>query len=123
MTDTVLPDGFEALEPFMAWNLATADARQSKRRTSSAEEIRIFYDGILPHLDAILKEVDRFPLGALPPSHHAIYNLALALAEVAPHIELYKGDPAVPFSFDEPRMIAGHGVQETWRGKRPLAGD
>lgn len=123
MTDTVLPGGFEALAPYLDWNLATADERQARRRTSSAEDLRAFYDGVLPHLEAMLEEVDRFPLGRLPESHRAIYNIALAVAEVAPHLELYHGDPAVPFSFEEPRMIAGHGGQETWRGKRPLAGD
>lgn len=104
----------------MDWNLATANERQNKRRSSSAEDIRTLYDGVHPHLEAILEEVDRFPLGELPESHRPIYNLALVLAEVAPHVELYKGDPAVPYAFEESRMIAVHGDQETWRGKSPM---
>lgn len=51
-----------------------------------------------------------------------MFKLALSLAEVAPHVELYGGDPAVPHSFTEDRMIAAHGRQETWRGLSPMAG-
>jgi len=29
---------------------------------------------------------------------------------VAPHIELYRGDPKVPYSFDEARFVADHGA-------------
>lgn len=96
MTQTTLPTGFEDLSLCLDWNLPTADQRQRKRQASSAAELRTFYDRMLPRLSDALAEVDRFPLGALPESHHALYNLALSLAEVAPHIELYSGSPASP---------------------------
>ena len=47
----------------------------------------------------------------LPPDPQRLFYLAFALAEVAPHIELYRGDPNVPHSFDEERFIAAHGEQ------------
>ena len=50
-----------------------------------------------------------FPLGELPPASARLFHLALSLAEVAPHIELYGGDPKVPYSFDEARFVADHG--------------
>lgn len=122
MTDTVLPDGFEDLAPFLDWALPTADERQSRRRMATPRDLKAFYDAVLPRLEAILSEVDRYPLGALPQSHRAIFDIALSLAEVAPHIELYGGAPGVPFAFDESRFVAVHGKQETWRGLCPAAG-
>ncbi len=117
----VLPAGFEQLSACLDWNLATADERQRKRQGSTAGDLRAFYDIMLPRLADALAEVDRFPLGALPESHHALYNLALSVAEVAPHIELYSGSPGVPYAFEEARFVAVHGAQATWRGLGPMA--
>lgn len=116
-----LPRGFEDLSRCLDWDLATADERQRKRLQSSAAELRALYDTVLPRLGEMLSEVDRFPLGELPASHHALYNLALSLAEVAPHIELYSGAPGVPYAFEEARFVAAHGGQQTWRGLPPMA--
>jgi hypothetical protein len=120
MTDNLLPSGFEALAPFLDWNLATANQRQAKRLASRREDLRAFYDATLPLVPAILAKADEYPLGELPPAIQPIYNLALSLAEVAPHIELYRGDPGVPYAFEEGRFVAIHGDQETWRGRAPM---
>jgi hypothetical protein len=120
MTNHMLPPGFEDIEPFAAdWALDTQDERYVKRRNSSAEEIRSFYDAMLRHIEKILDEVDRFPIGTLPESHRPLYAMALSLAEIAPHVELYRGNPLVPYSFEEGRMRSWHGDQPTWQGKRP----
>jgi len=116
-----LPPGFEGLTPLLDWNLETADARQLKRRTSSRDQLRAFYDAILPHMDAILAVIDKYELGKLPPSHQPLFNMALALAEIAPNMELYRGNPAVPYSFEEGRFVAHHGNQPTWKGLPPTA--
>jgi len=50
-----------------------------------------------------------------PPEQHLLY-LTLSLAEVAPHVELYRGDPRVPFSFEEERFIAEHGTAPNFNG-------
>ncbi|WP_150292785.1 hypothetical protein [Sphingobium estronivorans] len=121
MTQAELPAGFEDLSTCLDWNLPTADQRQKKRQASSRAELRAFYDQMLARLPDALAEVDRFPLGQLPESHHALYNLALSLAEVAPHIELYAGSTGVPYAFEEGRFIAVHGGQDTWRGLSPMS--
>lgn len=121
MTEPTLPPAFADLAPFLDWALPTADERQTKRRHASREALKAFYDALLPRLEAILAEVDKYPLGSLPESHHAIYDMALALAEVAPHVELYGGSPGVPYAFEEGRFIAVHGAQPTWRGLHPMA--
>ena len=122
MTEPTLPAAFADLAPHLGWALSGADARQAKRRGSSRQDLRDFYDAVLPRLEAILAEVDRHPLGGLPESHRALYDIALSLAEVAPHIELYGGSPGVPYAFEESRFVAVHGDQPTWRGLAPMAG-
>jgi hypothetical protein len=118
-----LPEAFADLTPFLAdWALASADERQARRRTATRAQLRGFYDAMLPRINAILTELDAHPLGSLPQSLHALYYLALALAEVAPHIELYGGSPAVPYAFEETRFVAVHGAQDTALGLPPAAG-
>lgn len=116
-----LPQGFEDLTPFLGWNLETPDERQAKRRQSSTEELRVFYHSLLPRMNEILERLGRYELGRLPETDRTLFNLALALAEIAPNVELYDGDPGVPYSFEEDRMIAAHGRQPTWRGLPPMA--
>lgn len=116
-----LPEKFADLLPFMDWSLHNADLRQQKRRESTTEEMQTFYDAILPRIEDILAVVNEYKLGELPEEYRALYDMALSLAEIAAHVELYKGDPAVPFAFEESRMIAVHGQHATWWGKAPNA--
>lgn len=118
-TGMTVPPGFEALLPFAKWNLATADERTITRRAATKEELKEFYDGVLPHVEAILNECDRYVLGTLPESHRGIFNLAVSLAETAPHVEFYRGEPGVPYAFEEARMIAVHGSDQTWQALPP----
>ena len=69
----------------------------------------------------ILAEVDKYPLGGLPEALQPLYNIALSLAEVAPHLELYGGAVGVPYAFEETRFVAVHGAQPTWQGLQPMA--
>ncbi|MFW7269659.1 hypothetical protein ACMAUO_17100 [Gluconacetobacter sp. Hr-1-5] len=111
--------GFEELAIFSMWDLDTPDARQAQRQSSSPEQLQMLYDGITPHLEAIMEELDRFPLGELPETRRFLLNLAFSMAEVAPHVELYRCDPKVPYAFEEKRLIAIHGGQSTWHGNPP----
>lgn len=117
--DMIVPPGFESLARFSKWNLMTADERTKARREASENELHEFYGGILPHIEAVLDECDKFELGSLPESHQGIFNLALSMAEIAPHIEFYKGEVGVPYAFEEARFIAVHGSDETWRALPP----
>jgi hypothetical protein len=117
--DMTVPTGFEDIARFSRWALPTADQRTKARREASREALQEFYDGLLPRVEAILDECDRFPLGELPDSHQGIYNIALSMAEIAPHVEFYRGDPNVPYAFEESRFVAVHGADETWRALPP----
>ena len=105
-----LPRGFEALESWVAdWAQPSQNRRWDKRLASSKQEIIGFYRALLPELERILDHVDQFPLGELPPDSARLLDLAMMHAEIAPNVELYDGDPGVPYSFEERRFIAVHG--------------
>jgi hypothetical protein len=106
-----LPTGFESLEPLLSqWALPAQDQRQSTRLHASTQELRAFYDVMLPLMPAALSHVDSFALDELPETSRVLFRLMLSMAEVAPHVELYRGDPKVPHSFDENRFVAEHGT-------------
>ena len=119
LRNVTVPVGFEALAIFGKWNLMTADERAKARKQSTPEELRVFYEAVLPHVEAILDACDKYPVGELPKSHQGIFNVALAMAEIAPHIEFYRGQVDVPYSFDESRFIAVHGTDVSWRALPP----
>ena len=105
-----LPERFESLETWVAdWSLPTQNRRWDKRLASTKEEIVAFYNALLPELEHILDYVDRFPLGELPDDAARLLDLAMMQAEIAPNVELYNGEPGVPYSFEERRFIAAHG--------------
>lgn len=106
---TTLPADFQGLAPFATWALSTQDERQKKRISSTKAELKEFYEAMLPALPKILEYVDQFPLGQIAPEAKPVFWMALSMAEVAPHVELYRGDPKVPHSFDEARFVAEHG--------------
>jgi hypothetical protein len=100
----LLPAGFQALEPFVAdWVLADAVARMTKRQSTSIEEIRRFYDAMLPMGEAALTYLRRFQLDDLPPEAERLLKLMLSLAEAAPAVEWY-GHPRVYDGFPIERI-------------------
>ncbi len=101
-----LPANFVDLEPFVStWALGTSKQRHQARLASTAAELQKFYDAILPKMRELLAALDEYPLGQLPEELHKLYWLSLSFAEVAPHIELYKGSVGVPYAFAEQRFV------------------
>lgn len=105
-----LPDQFIALTPFLAkWAKPTESQRQAERLSATPAQLQEFYGQIMPLMDSILKFLDQHPYGQLPEEHRPLYWLAMSLAEVAPHVELYGGSTGVPYAFEESRFVAEHG--------------
>lgn len=110
MAEQTLPPAFAELEPFVElWAHATENARSERRWRSSKEEFQAFYDAVWPRLDEMLGCVDARPLSAMPGPEARLLYLLLAFAEIAPHVELYKGANQVPISFENSRMRPAHG--------------
>lgn len=104
-----LPEQFSALAPFIAkWALATEYQRAAERRRSTTEELKSFYDTALPLLPAMLARADKYPLGEVEGVDRQLFHMALSLAEIAPHVEFYRGDARVPFAFEEERLAGFH---------------
>ncbi len=99
-----LPQGFADLARFVsAWALPTETERSCKRRSSSMEELRTYYESLLPRMDAIIAHLNQFPLDALPEPEQRLLYLALSFMEVSPAVELFNA-PDEPGVFDAARF-------------------
>lgn len=93
MSGSILPAGFEVLEPFVAsWALGDFQARFLARYESDMPAIRRFYDAITPLADQALDHLSGRPLADLNESEATLFRLLLALAHVAVAVERY-GQP------------------------------
>ena len=96
--DTRLPAGFEELEKFVEkWAVDDISTRIAVRSTSTMEEIREFYDAIVPRTVEAMARIDQHPLMELPDDAARLCKLVLALASAATAIEIH-GQPTVPGS-------------------------
>src|SRR3546814_2491092 len=84
MPQNMLPEGFEALEPFQAyWGVPDTQTRRERREASTMAEITAFYDVILPLAPPVMNYLQGFALYAMPPSEVRLFALVLALAYVS----------------------------------------
>ncbi len=91
----LLPDGFAALEPFVAeWALAGSATRAAQRNVSSAQSRQAFYDAGAPVLEQALEHLDAKPLAGQSEQDQRLMNLCLSLAHVALAIEALGSDEA-----------------------------
>lgn len=95
MTEPLLPEPFEDLTPFLDWALEPERARTEKKAESSMEEIRAFYDAMMPRLDELLKYLEDYFDKDLPAPAHRLFLMSLSLVEVSTLVELYKRREAV----------------------------
>lgn len=87
-----LPDGFEDLEPFVSyWAVAGQNERRHQRCDTTIEEIRRFYDAMLPRADAAMKSLADFPLRDMPGPEARLMRLVLSLAQASMSIEIQGG--------------------------------
>jgi len=88
-----LPEGFEALEPFVeAWAIRGAAARAGRRVESSAPERVAFFDVAKDLVADALTHLDRKPLGDLDAEEQRLMDLMLSFAHVALAVEIQLDD-------------------------------
>jgi len=92
---SVLPAGYESLEPFVARFAVEGTANRARLRSDTSEEERAAFfaatkDLVAPALD----ELDRKPLGELDDKERCLLNLALSFAHIALAIEIQGPDEA-----------------------------
>lgn len=97
MTDTarLLPEGYEALEPFVAdWAIPTLAGRVKKRIDSSPEEKHSLYEVVRELAPQALGELDAKPLDQFNVAERRLLAVLLSYAQVALSIEVRgEGEP------------------------------
>lgn len=105
----LLPNGYEELSPFISkWALETEVERFRARLASDLTEIRVFYDAIFPHMDAIMVFLADYPASEfrdLPKPVENLYRLALAYMEVSHPIDLRWQGNDIDDAFPPERVI------------------
>jgi hypothetical protein len=90
---SLLPAGFEALEPFApTWAIAGAANRAERRMTSSEAERIAFFDAAKDLLAPALARLDEKPLDQFDEKEARLMNLMLAFAHVDFAVEIQGGD-------------------------------
>jgi len=85
---SMLPRGFEALEPFVAqWAIEGSNNRALQRDKSTEDERLRFYKVGAAALQSALGQLDGKPLSKLDESERRLLNLLLSLAHVALAVE------------------------------------
>lgn len=91
IAQTLLPDGFAALEPFVTrWALPGSMARAALRGGSTAEERAAFYDAAEGDLVRALDYLDGKGLSGFDAADERLMNLMLSLGHVALAVEQQK---------------------------------
>lgn len=104
MVDAVLPNGFGDLAPWVAdWALGNESERNRKRITSTMDELRAFYDAVLPRVEAAMLHLKPIAFDALSPADRNLLHLSLMFMEVAGSIEVFFAVD-VPNSFEPERF-------------------
>lgn len=97
---TDLPEAFSDLAFYLdKWAKPTFRERYKERMASSQEELKAFYDALLPRMDAVKDHLNQFSLGGLPASLLPLFYLACSFMDIAPAVEIY-GQPDVPLGLE-----------------------
>ena len=90
---SLLPDGFDALEPFvLSWALSGTANRLQRRLQSQSTERQAFYDVAKNFLKPAIAYLDRTPLKQVSPQEQRLMDLMLMLAHISLAVEMQKDD-------------------------------
>ncbi len=100
MSGRLLPEGFEDLEPFVAyWAQPTNDKRWDQRARAPMAGITAFYNAMYDRAEDAIAWLDaHYPLGQqMPADANNLACLLLALGQAAIAVEMHR-QPRSPFS-------------------------
>lgn len=87
-----LPPAFKDLEPFLCWSIPSRADRFKARFAFSMDDIRRFYETMLPRFDEIMTYLNSKPLDALSPEDQRLLWMTLSLVEISRCVELWNGN-------------------------------
>jgi hypothetical protein len=91
MADSLLPPSFPDLEPFAAvWCLPTERERYAKRLASTMDEMKSFYDAVLPRAKEAIAYCDEFPFADMPADAQRLLLLLYSFVTVSFPIEVWR---------------------------------
>ena len=103
-SETSLPKGFEALEPFVAkWAIKGMAARAQARLDSTEAERGAFFEAAKDLAAPALARLDQKPLAKLDASEKRLMDLMLSFAHVSIAVEM-QGDNEPKHAKAAPRM-------------------
>ena len=93
LSNSSLPAGFEALEPFVeTWAIDNAGRRAEMRGEAGAEARQAYYDAASPLLASALDFLDGKPLADFDEREKRLMVMMLSLAHVAIAVEVQQED-------------------------------
>jgi hypothetical protein len=91
--DSLLPSGFQALEPFVELWAVEGTARRAQGRTAGSEASRIAFYNVAKDMAAdALDYLDRKPIEQLEEKDRRLMNLLLSLCHVSLAVEIQGDD-------------------------------
>lgn len=105
----LLPKQFEELTPFVAkWARPSEHERNQARYASTMEELRQFYDAMLPRMKDMLALLASYEPSTLPADVERLFQLTLSVAEVASCVELFGAVRVPDTDVDPQRLVPAH---------------
>ncbi len=100
-----LPAQFSKLCPWVAeWAQPTEQARYLKLHAVTFEQLKAFYDAMLPEMDAIMAFLKTQPVEGMAPDALNLFHLAMTFAETSHPLDLGWRDTDFPSAFAWERM-------------------
>lgn len=96
-----LPAQFSDLSRFGNWAIASRADRFSARFERSMDDIRAFYDAMVPRSDEIMTHLREYSLEDLPQPERNLLWMMLSLVEISRCVELWNGNDM--FYYTHPR--------------------
>jgi hypothetical protein len=118
-----LPAAFSDLEDFLDWALPSETQRRQKREASSMEEIKEFYDAMLPNVPAVFEHFRAAEAKAggadnVDAETKRLFELMLAFGDASLSIEIHKS-PILPDGMPGDMWKPEHESQG-WKQKPPV---
>lgn len=113
-TNHMLPPAFEDLLTWVpGWALESENGRMQKRVDSPMDEIKAFYDAILPNMTPVMEYLETLPVRGLDAPDQNLLNLALSYVEVSRIFEVWDQQDVRADFFDPKRLncIGYEGMQ------------
>jgi len=90
---SVLPAGYEELEPFAEnWAVAGAANRARLRHERNEAEREAFYKATMPRLADALAFLDKKPVSQLDEKEQRLMNMLLSLAHISLAVEVHRDE-------------------------------